>query len=345
MSDLALAAILAITILIASTISVQIGLSVALIELAAGIAVGNIFTVTVPDWLSFIGSFAGVVLTFLAGAEVDVPQFRREWKASLSIGAVSFVAPFFVATAFAYWLARVEPRPGRDRRPSALHDQPRGGLRRLGRDGPEPLADRQADHVGHLRHRHPDGDRTLAPVHHAEHLDRAVRRRLGGADLGLPAHRALVLRPLRRSGHRARDQARLRRAVRAHVPGRSREQPGGAARVRARPGDERPLRRTPARAGAAAGGGLRLPDAVLLPQGRPERVAFGRLGEHRRARPARGREDGAEVRRASTRSRAATARRTLPSRRCSCRPASRSARSPRCTASKVGSSTRPSSRC
>ena len=49
--------------------------------------VGNVFTVTVPDWLSFIGSFAGVVLTFLAGAEVDVPQFRREWRASLSIGA------------------------------------------------------------------------------------------------------------------------------------------------------------------------------------------------------------------------------------------------------------------
>ena len=104
MSDLALAAVLAITILIASTISVEIGLSVALIELAAGIAVGNIFTVTVPDWLSFIGSFAGVVLTFLAGAEVDVPQFRREWKASLSIGAVSFVAPFLVATSLAYWL-------------------------------------------------------------------------------------------------------------------------------------------------------------------------------------------------------------------------------------------------
>jgi Kef-type K+ transport system membrane component KefB len=103
-SDLALAAVLAITILIASTISVEIGLSVALIELAAGIAVGNIFRITVPDWLSFIGSFAGVVLTFLAGAEVDVPQFRREWRASLSIGAVSFVAPFLVATAFAYWL-------------------------------------------------------------------------------------------------------------------------------------------------------------------------------------------------------------------------------------------------
>jgi Kef-type K+ transport system membrane component KefB len=103
-SELALAALLAITILIASTISIEIGLSVALIELAAGVAVGNLFTVTTPDWLAFIGSFAGVVLTFLAGAEVDVPQFRQEWRASLSIGALSFAAPFAVAMSAAYWL-------------------------------------------------------------------------------------------------------------------------------------------------------------------------------------------------------------------------------------------------
>ncbi len=103
MSDFALAAVLGGTILVASTISVEIGLSVALIELAAGVFVGSAFHTAIPDWLSFIGSFAGIVLTFLAGAEVDVPQFRREWRASVSIGAVSFFAPFLVAGGFAYW--------------------------------------------------------------------------------------------------------------------------------------------------------------------------------------------------------------------------------------------------
>ncbi|HKC21990.1 MAG TPA: cation:proton antiporter, partial [Gaiellaceae bacterium] len=49
-----------------------------------------------PSWLAFVGSFAGIVLTFLAGAEVDVPQLRREWRASISIGLVSFFAPFVV---------------------------------------------------------------------------------------------------------------------------------------------------------------------------------------------------------------------------------------------------------
>jgi len=101
-SDFALAAVLGGAILVASTISVEIGLSVALIELAAGVIVGNAFHPDLPDWLSFIGSFAGIVLTFLAGAEVDVSQFRREWRASVSIGAVSFFAPFFAAGAVAY---------------------------------------------------------------------------------------------------------------------------------------------------------------------------------------------------------------------------------------------------
>jgi Kef-type K+ transport system membrane component KefB len=65
--------------------------------------VGNAFNLDVPGWLAFIGSFAGIVLTFLAGTEVDVPQFRREWHASLSIGLVSFSAPFVVVGLLAYY--------------------------------------------------------------------------------------------------------------------------------------------------------------------------------------------------------------------------------------------------
>ena len=103
MSDIAIAALLAVTILVASTISVEIGLSVALIELLAGVIVGNVFHLDVPEWLTFIGSFAGIVLTFQAGAEVDVPQFRREWRASLSIGLVSFFGPFAVVGLLTYF--------------------------------------------------------------------------------------------------------------------------------------------------------------------------------------------------------------------------------------------------
>src|SRR6266571_1149663 len=103
MSSLAVAALLAATILLSSTVSVEIGLSVALIELFAGVVVGNAAHLSVPSWLNFIGSFAGIVLTFLAGAEVDVPLFKREWRASVSIGLVSFFAPFVVVGLLAYY--------------------------------------------------------------------------------------------------------------------------------------------------------------------------------------------------------------------------------------------------
>jgi Kef-type K+ transport system membrane component KefB len=103
MSDIAVAAVLATTILLASMVSVEIGISVALIELLAGFVVGNALSLDVPSWLSFIGSFAGILLTFLAGAEVDAPQLRREWKASTSIGLVSFGAPFVVVGLIAYY--------------------------------------------------------------------------------------------------------------------------------------------------------------------------------------------------------------------------------------------------
>jgi len=103
MSDIAVAAVLATTILLASMVSVEIGISVALIELGAGFVVGNALNIDVPSWLSFVGSFAGILLTFLAGAEVDVPQLRREWRASASIGLVSFGAPFVVVGLLAYF--------------------------------------------------------------------------------------------------------------------------------------------------------------------------------------------------------------------------------------------------
>jgi Kef-type K+ transport system membrane component KefB len=97
------AAVLAATIVLASIISVEVGLSVALIELGLGVVVGNVFNVDPNvDWLVFIATFASIVLTFLAGAEVDPDDFRERWVASVSIGVVSFIGPFVVAGLIAY---------------------------------------------------------------------------------------------------------------------------------------------------------------------------------------------------------------------------------------------------
>ena len=99
MTPVQLAAILAGAVLLASMVSVQIGISVALIELALGVALGNTFNLDPnASWLVFIASFASVVLTFLAGAEVDPDDFRERFGASITIGVVSFLGPFVAAT-------------------------------------------------------------------------------------------------------------------------------------------------------------------------------------------------------------------------------------------------------
>src|SRR3984957_14927711 len=98
MEPVQLAAILVGAALLGSMVSVQIGVSVALIELAFGVGLGNVFNLN-PDqsWLVLIASFASVVLTFLAGAEVDPDDFRERLGASLLIGIASFAGPFIVA--------------------------------------------------------------------------------------------------------------------------------------------------------------------------------------------------------------------------------------------------------
>jgi Kef-type K+ transport system membrane component KefB len=88
---------LGLAILVASMISVEIGLSVSVIEIVLGVVLGNTLHLSTPDWLVFLATFGSVVLTFLAGAEVDPSEFRATWKASLLIGGFSFATPFAAA--------------------------------------------------------------------------------------------------------------------------------------------------------------------------------------------------------------------------------------------------------
>ncbi len=103
MTPTELAAVLAVVVVIASVASVELGVSVALLELGLGVVAGNLFHLD-PNtpWLAFIASFASIVLTFMAGAEVDPDDFRQRLWASTSIGLVSFAGPFVVAWAVAY---------------------------------------------------------------------------------------------------------------------------------------------------------------------------------------------------------------------------------------------------
>jgi Kef-type K+ transport system membrane component KefB len=105
-----LAAVLAAVVLVASMVSVELGVTVALIELTLGVVAGNVFDLQSQEWLDFIAAFASIVLTFLAGMEVDTDYMRDRAKATIGLGVASFAGPFLVATLVCYagldWSAR-----------------------------------------------------------------------------------------------------------------------------------------------------------------------------------------------------------------------------------------------
>lgn len=90
--------------LLASLVSIRIGISVALIEIGLGVIGGNVLGLHTTPWIDFLAAFGAVLLTFLAGAEIDPESLRRHLRASLAIGAISFAAPFAAAFAVAYFV-------------------------------------------------------------------------------------------------------------------------------------------------------------------------------------------------------------------------------------------------
>jgi len=90
--------------LLASVVSIKIAVPAALVEIVVGALAGNIpgirEHVTQTDVVTFLASAGSLVLTFLAGAEIDPVSLRGHWKASLSIGLASFALPFLAAFGF-----------------------------------------------------------------------------------------------------------------------------------------------------------------------------------------------------------------------------------------------------
>jgi Kef-type K+ transport system membrane component KefB len=91
--------------LLASLVSIRLGVSVALAEILIGILAGNFLGITTTPWIDFLATFGSGLLTFLAGAEIDPDSLRRHLKPSLAIGFVSFLFPFLGAWGFAYYAA------------------------------------------------------------------------------------------------------------------------------------------------------------------------------------------------------------------------------------------------
>ncbi|MBI4282521.1 MAG: cation:proton antiporter [Chloroflexi bacterium] len=104
MSDTLIPLVMGIIFLVASVISLRLGLSVAIIEILLG-AVGGSFGLHAQDWMTYLASLGGITLTFLAGTEIDTKLMREKFKESFLIGFLSFLMPFLVVAAYTYFVA------------------------------------------------------------------------------------------------------------------------------------------------------------------------------------------------------------------------------------------------
>src|ERR1700730_14913474 len=90
--------------LIASVSQRWIAVSIALLEIIIGAIAGNVIDLTLTPWVNYLGGFGAILLTFLAGAEIDVKPYRRNFGSTMSIGVVGFFAPYLGVLAFSHFV-------------------------------------------------------------------------------------------------------------------------------------------------------------------------------------------------------------------------------------------------
>src|SRR6266571_4885829 len=105
--------------LVASLLSIWFRISTALSEIVVGTiaqliigaAIGSAVLGTDETWIKFLSGIGAIVLTFLAGAELDPVVFRAKWREAGAVGLVSFFLPFLGCAAGARYLLGWEGMP------------------------------------------------------------------------------------------------------------------------------------------------------------------------------------------------------------------------------------------
>ncbi len=97
--------------LIATILSIYLRIATALSEIVVGtiaqLIIGALLGASIlagdASWVQFLSGAGAILLTFLAGAELDPTVFKKQWKQALIIGLISFFLPFFLCAALAWW--------------------------------------------------------------------------------------------------------------------------------------------------------------------------------------------------------------------------------------------------
>lgn len=103
--------------LVATLLSIWFRMATALSEIVVGTVaqliigalIGSAVLGTDETWIKFLSGTGAIVLTFLAGAELDPVVFRMKWKEATVIGLSSFFAPFLGCAAVAYYFLGWSP--------------------------------------------------------------------------------------------------------------------------------------------------------------------------------------------------------------------------------------------
>ena len=106
--------------LIASLLSIWFRISTALSEIVVGTiaqliigaVVGSALLGTDQSWVKFLSGIGAIVLTFLAGAELDPAIFKLKWKEAAAVGLASFFLPFWGCAAAVHYLLGWAVIPG-----------------------------------------------------------------------------------------------------------------------------------------------------------------------------------------------------------------------------------------
>src|SRR5262245_15929831 len=62
-------------------------------QLIFGAVIGSAVLGTDESWIKFLSGIGAIVLTFLAGAELDPAVFKLKWKEAVAVGLASFFFP------------------------------------------------------------------------------------------------------------------------------------------------------------------------------------------------------------------------------------------------------------
>lgn len=96
--------IIGLSIIIAGILSIELGISVAILEIVAGLIVASYFDITGLTWLDFLSNFGILGIMFIAGFEIDKDVLRRYYKRSLAIGLTAFFIPFITISLTSYFI-------------------------------------------------------------------------------------------------------------------------------------------------------------------------------------------------------------------------------------------------